>query len=245
MTVRQSVLGALKLIFSLAALTLLVFNSAVTAQVSKPGVITYDVDSGGPFAGSDYYGSGNDDAFGEYGLTTFNFSAADFGGAVSEIQSAVLTLTVNDRTFSDGDAVEFFYTPDTGADLDSGLMGDFSDLSFNDMFVNGIDATQFVTAPESLGVFSIPEMAGRPGGEVDSFSLNFSPGATTSLLSAINSGSDFQILIGATVDTHDITYSGVGNTFDPGDPTLTITVPEPSALSLLFVGLLPFLRRRR
>ena len=170
------------------------------------------------FGSTDYYGSGNDDAFAEYGITTFNFTAGDFGGPVGGIISATLKVTVNDRSFSDGDAVEVHFTPDTEAVLGGG----FSALSYNPAFINGLDVTQYVTAPVSVGVFAIPEMAGRPGGEVDMLTLSLSPGAEAAMVAAINTGTDFQILVTATRATHDITYSGVGNTFDPGDPELTI-----------------------
>ena len=89
------------------------------------GIVTYDVDTEGPRAGGDYYGSGNDNAFGEYGITTFNFTQADFGGPVLDITDIALTLTVHGRNFADGGTVEFFFSPDSGADLDSGG-GDFS-----------------------------------------------------------------------------------------------------------------------
>jgi hypothetical protein len=199
-------------------------GSVETAMaVSKDGTTTTAVHeaggSGVVLNSSDYYGSGNDDAFAEYGITTFNFTLADFGGTLSGIDSVVLTLTVNDRTFADGDMVELFFTPDTEADLGGG----FADLSYNATFVNGIDGSQYVTAPVSLGAFAITEMAGRPGGETDMFTLDFTGAALTALLNSITNGSDFQIIVGATNSTHDITYSGVGNTFDPGDPSLEIT----------------------
>jgi hypothetical protein len=102
-----------------------------------------------------------------------------------------------------------------------------------------------------MGVFGITEMAGRPGGEVDVFSLSFTGANEAALIGAINSGADFQLLIGATDTTHDITYSGFGNTFDPGDPALTIdavtaAIPEPTTGVLLgLVAIAGVVRRRR
>jgi len=181
--------------------------------VAKTGLITYDIDSGGAYIGSDYYGSGNDDAFGEFDATTFQFGPADFGGAISHISRAQLTLTVNDRTFSDGTQVEFFFTTDA-----------IVAQAFNGAFTNGIDASQFTYVPVSLGVFTIPEMAGRAGGETDTFSLDLSS-VEADLISAINSAGEFQIIIAAVNSADDITYSGVGNTFDEGDPLLAISIP--------------------
>lgn len=193
-------------------------SAAVT--VAKDGLTTTAVHVPGPtLNSSDYYGSGNDDAFAEYGVTTFNFTAADFGGPVGGIVSARLTVTVNDRTFSDGNLVEVFFTQDTAADLGGG----FASLSYDAAFINGINGAHYTNAPVSLGVFAITEMAGRAGGEIDVFALLFAGAPGVALVNAINTGTDFQIIVAATNATHDLTYSGVGNTFDPGDPNLSIT----------------------
>ena len=207
---------------------------AAAQSFARPGATTSAIHIPGPNLNSfDNYGSGNDDAFAEYGLTTFNFTAADFGGPVTSIEKVLYNLTVNDRSFSDGDSVEVFFTPDSEADL-GGL---FANLSYNAGLINGIDGTQYVTAPVSLGVFAIPEMAGRAGGEVDTLLLPFTGAAEAALVSAINSGADFQLIVAATDAADDITYSGVGNTFDPGDPLLRITVPEPGVGLMLLLGL--------
>ena len=70
------------------------------------------------------------------------------------------------------------------------------------------------------------------------------------MLAAVQNGTDFQIIVTATAAADDITLSGVGNTFDPGDPMLSLSVdvvPEPSSVGLLGLGLLGMmtLRRRR
>ena len=230
---------------ALAMIGLAPQTALAQVTVDKDGIITTAVHISGPTLNSmDYYGSGNDDNFAEYGVTTWNFTAGDFGLDVASIVSAVLTLTVNDRSFSDGSSVEFFFTPDT----ESVLGGGFANLSYNSAFTNGIDGTQYTNAPVSMGVFQITEMAGRPGGEIDVFNLGLGGGIAGAMVSAINSGTDFQIIVAATLSADDITYSGVGNTFDPGEPNLEITanlVPEPATLTVLALGALALLRRRK
>ncbi|MCR9296067.1 MAG: hypothetical protein NXI32_25405 [bacterium] len=222
------------------AIALLVFTCSlaqaaiVTKESSNSGGIHTDGDRGdGQY--SEFYASGNDDAFAEFGVLGFTFTPADFGLAVlteADIQSIQLSLTVNDRGFSDGNAIELFFTPDTFASLGNGT--GYTNLTYDATLTNGINTSQFTTTPISLGVYAIPEMAGRPGGEVDVIDVNFSGAALTSLVNSINAGTDFQILAGATDASHDLTYSGFGNTFDPGNPTLSINaVPEPGGLMLL------------
>lgn len=219
----------------------------ISTQTSN-GLITYDVDTEGPRAGGDYYGSGNDDAFGEYGITTFNYSQADFGGPVMDLFEIELMLTVNGRSFGDGGLVEFFFTPDSGTDLDVGG-GDFSALVFDHDFDNGINPDQFLTAPVSLGAFHVAPTTDDRAGQQDVFTLTFEGSALMDLINSINNGTDFQIIIAAGNQTSDVTYSGVGNNFDPGDPQLSISgsaVPEPTAvISLAMLSLAVVARRRR
>ena len=85
------------------------------------------------------------------------------------------------------------------------------------------------------------------GGNVFNYAVNFAP-VEAELIAEINAGSDFSILLAATDNADDITFSGVGNAFDPGDPTLTVTVPVPEPGSTIVIGLLALAgvcRRRR
>ena len=114
--------------------------------------------------------------------------------------------------------------------------------------MNGLDVSQFTTAPISLGQielgFDITDDS--LGGQAFNFSLPFTGASEAALLDSINAGTDFQLIIGAVATEDDVTFSGVGNTFDPGDPSLTITtVPEPSSALLLALGGMLGIRRRR
>lgn len=233
----QSILGLL----IAGVMTSIVPAAASAAAVSKDLVTQGAIHEFGNLdTVADYYGSGPDDNFAEYGIAGFAFDAADFGGTVAAINSVTLSLTHNDRTFSDGDTVEFFFTPDTYISL-----GSYANLSFDSNVVNGIDPSQYASAPISLGTFPYtPE----DGGTVEHFVLDFSGTAGDELLSAINNGSDFQIIIAATVATHDITFSGLNNSFDPGNPNLTIdarAVPVLPALPLMISALAGLISCRR
>lgn len=232
------------LILALASCAFLASNKClakvVIKETSNSGGIRVGGDRGDGQL-SEFYATGNASAIGdfrEYGILGFTFdSMSDFGFdsmSGSDILSVQLSLTVNDRAFSSGGAIEFFFTSDTFASLGDG--SSYSDLTYDTSVVNGLDPTQYGMSPLSLGIYSLPEMEGREGGDVDIFTLDFSDDSLDALLASINAGDDFQIIGGATDPEHEITYSGFENTFDPGNPILSITaVPEPGAFSLLSI----------
>lgn len=174
----------------------------------------------GASATTDYYAEGNGQgSFALYGFGTFNFSKLDFGlsgaSTITGITSAEFTLTHNDRTFTQGTELEFFLTTDSSAGK-----------TFNSTLVNGIDNAQYSFAPISLGKFAYTPEA---GGSTDTFLLDLS-GVNAALLSRLNTGEDFSIILAATTPMAAITYSGKGNTFDPGDPSLKLTVTETTGV---------------
>ncbi len=209
-------------------------SSTVTKDLIRQGAIH----AGGDTSSWDFYGSGNDDNFSEYGIASFEFSKDDFGVAddITEIGSVELTLAHNDRSFSDGDSVEFFLVGDTAAELGfddndpDGFPGFYANLTFNPDLDNGIDESQFETSPISLGTY---DYVRQLGSRRETFSLELSDDAEAALLASINSGEDFQIIVASPDAESDITFSGISNGFDPGNPQLSISLdPVEEGFSL-------------
>lgn len=174
----------------------------------------------GASTSADYYAEGNGQGtFARFDLGIFNMTKLDFGlsgsSTITSVQSAEFTLTHNDRTFTQGTEVEFFFTTDAA-----------TGKTFDAAQVNGINNSQFTFAPISLGKFSYTPKA---GGQTDTFTLDLAA-AGPALVSRLNTGEDFSIIIAATTPMAAVTYSGKGNTFDPGDPSLKLTVNETTGV---------------
>jgi endonuclease I len=174
----------------------------------------------GASTSADYYAEGNGQgAFARFDLGIFNMTKLDFGlsgaSTITSVQSAEFTLTHNDRTFTQGTEVEFFFTTDVA-----------TGKTFDAAQVNGINNSQFTFAPISLGKFTYTPKA---GGQTDVFTLDLAA-AGPALVSRLNTGEDFSIIIAATTPMAAVTYSGKGNTFDPGDPSLKLTVNETTGV---------------
>ena len=222
----------------------------LTLEASGPaGVPTRDlirqgaIHGGGDTTGGDFYGSGNDDGFSEFGIANFQFSKEDFGVAddITEIGSVQLTLHHNERSFSDGEEFEIFLVSDTAEELGFdeflGYLGrdtgdPFPTLVYDSELDNGVNADQFGSAPVSLGVLPYdPKFGGTP----ETFDLALSEEATAAIAESINAGDDFHLLIAVTDANADVTFSGLNNAFDPGNPQLSISLdaapitPDPPA----------------
>lgn len=174
----------------------------------------------GASTSADYYAEGNGQGtFARFDLGIFNMTKLDFGlsgaSTITSVQSAEFTLTHNDRTFTQGTEVEFFFTTDAA-----------TGKTFDAAQVNGINNSQFTFAPISLGKFPYTPKA---GGQKDTFTLDLAA-AGPALVSRLNTGEDFSIIIAATTPMAAVTYSGKGNTFDPGDPSLKLTVNETTGV---------------
>lgn len=225
-----------------------VSSAQVTKTLDRSGAIHDAAGAGNVAAGAgnvadstDYYGSGNDDDFSEFGVATFTYSAADFGvESISDITQFDYTLTHNDRGFSDGTEFELFLTTD---DFDTTYTG----LSYDVALINGLDISQF-TNISSLGTFPYSP---ADGGTLEPLTIGLTGTQEADLVNEINTGSEFSILIVATATDADITFTAFDDTFEPGgQPFLTINsstaVPEPTSLAVLtLAGLAGFTRRRR
>lgn len=173
---------------------------------------------------ADYYAEGNGQAnYARFDVGVFNFTRLDFGlsGAsqITGVTTAEFTLRQNFRSFTTGTQFEFFLTTD-------GPTG----KTFNPAIANGIDPSQFTNAPVSLGQFSYTPTTVDP--TFNTFTLSLSPTASATLAARINTGEDFSIILAAVNAPDAITFSGKGNTFDPGDPALKLTVTETTGVDV-------------
>ncbi len=215
------------------------WDLAAQVTVTDTAKVGGSIHTNGNQGATEYYGSGDDDNFEEYGIMGFNaaskglqFAPSTFGGILSDITSITYTLTVNDRTFSDGTQVQFFLTTDAFDD-------DYSSLTFASGVdaITGIDPAQYTNAPVSLGTYNLSaDMGTLAGGATEVFNLSPPAAAKTALINAINSGAEFNISIHAVNVADDLTFSGVGNTFDPGAPELSITATLSSVVPVLSVS---------
>ena len=231
----------------MSLLILMITNTVALGAVSsklldRSAAVHDPAGAGTVIDGSDYYGSGNDDAFGEYGVATFTFSAADFGGTVTGLNSVTYSLTANDRPFSDGTSFSLWYTTD---DFDA----TYSGVSYDPTVFNGFVASQFSDVT-SLGSFPYdPTVAG--GTVVPLASDALSATQEASLISEINSGSEFSFIIVADNAADDVTFTAFDDFFEPGGkPALSIDAtsvfPEPGTFAVYAcLGIGALLARRR
>jgi endonuclease I len=175
----------------------------------------------GSSATADYYAEGSGQGtFAVYGFGTFNFTKLDFGlsgaSTITGITSLEFTLRQNFRSFTTGTQLEFFLTTDSSAGK-----------TFNSTIPNGIDPAQYTFAPISLGQFTYTPTATDP--TFNTFNLTLSA-AASALISRLNTGEDFSIILAVVNAPDAITFSGKNNTFDPGDPQLKFTVAETTGV---------------
>lgn len=205
---------------------------SMQAQVNVTADRTISVgNSGANPDSSDFYAQFSGGNFDSFGMAEFAISKDDFGGAtITAVNTLTLRLTINDRTFATAGAISVLFTTDSAADL-SGTT-DYDTLAFNSNETNGIDLSVFTDTPVVVATPQVDTSVGASGTIDIPLSL-----ATigTDFVDAINAGDSVHFLIGAPFESTVATFSGVGNTFDPGDPVLVIDAdvdeptPEPAA----------------
>ncbi|NBB77932.1 MAG: hypothetical protein GVY36_00545 [Verrucomicrobia bacterium] len=222
-----------KNIHQIAALLLAGLNITLTAQVNVTADSTTVVELNGPRSVTEFYAQFNNVNFDEYSLAEYALSTASFGGQnVISVDSLTLRLTVNDRTFSETGPFDILFTTDSEADLTT--TDPYDALAFDVGQTYGIDSSSFSYAPVVVGTGTYDETV-APGGATIDVPIDLTT-IGSDILAAISSGESFHLLIGIQNSESTVaTFSGVGNTFDPGDPTLIIEAttdgpaPEPAA----------------
>ncbi|MEO0453596.1 MAG: Ig-like domain-containing protein [Verrucomicrobiota bacterium] len=213
-------------------------GTAVVGVVSAGSTIT--IEAAGPDDDDTFYAQNSGGGFDEYSLAEFTFDINSFGGVnLASIDTVTLDLTVNDRTFSSTGDFFILFTTESQADLTTTSAYDNLTFSSANAGNYGIDASQYPNdAPSVLGTAFAYNFAGATGGgTVETLTLDVSSVASD-LAAAIAAGDSFHIIIGSAEASNGgaaATYSGTGNTFDPGDPTLTITATPSTAPASLVI----------
>ena len=194
--------------------------------VTKITSATVQVKLAGANPSADFYAQGSgQNNFAVYSLATFTIGKIDFGlsgaSTINSISTAELSLTHNWRSFTAGTVLELFLTTDA-------LGGNYSGKTYNAALANGLDFNHYTFDPVSLGRFSFdPSQA--VDGTRRSIPLDLSL-AGPALISRLNTGAEFHIILAAVNAPDAITFSGKGNTFDPGDPSLRLVVQETTGV---------------
>jgi len=207
------------------------FTTGTEVTESMDAIGSVSIESGGPNETSQFYAQNSGGGFDEYSLAEFSVSPVDFNGfSINAISQVLLNLTVNDRTFSASGDYFILFTTDGKADLTSST--DYDDLTFNAASTYGIDGTQFTVAPVTVTTAQTFD-GSASGGTVDTVTIDLTS-ISTDLINAINAGDSFHFLIGSPdIGGATATYSGFGNTFDPGAPQLEITATPDAAVDAL------------
>ncbi|MEM0966138.1 MAG: hypothetical protein AAGJ81_08335 [Verrucomicrobiota bacterium] len=210
------------------SLVLLFFAAtALTGQTAtKVATSNESIESGGPSGTPWFHNAQTLGTFQEYGISSFAFVPTDFGfPTVTGISAIKISYLKNGASFTKDGPVEFFITFDTKI-----ASGNFSGLTHNGLAA-GIEDTQFSDTPtlQTVGTGSFVESA---GGLVDTYPLTLSPELETSLVSAINGGEPFAVILGAPSGNTSATYAGLesnlfesrgGSQPDSNRTSLTIT----------------------
>jgi hypothetical protein len=218
---------------ALGAAAVVASPTAQAAFVSVEATDNATVQPAGPRTGSsgksflNVEGS-NNNAFASFGVADFVFPSP--GELVTGVSNVTLKLTQSNAGFSLTGPVSFYLTDNTSVSIQPGTPPAIIYQAGNNGAAS-IDPVLSPLASLGTGVYTVVST-----GTVDSYALNFTGGALTSLLSAINSGTPLRLLVAPDAATTAATWAGNTSTSLAG-PTLEFTtIPEPS--SVFLVGLL-------
>ena len=201
-----------------------------TDEAIRTGTVE-PVGDGGGAASDDFYAQSTSGGnFNEYSLAEFDMSFENFSGnSVTDIINAKLILTNDDPFFAaSGDFVILFTTDSVG---DLSTSSDYDQLVFEALSTNGIDTSSYTDTPVSVGTGSFSDATG--GGFTDVVEITLAT-IEADLITAINNRDSFHFILGSVdADTGAVTYSGVGNTNNPGAPTLALTVTTGAAVAAI------------
>ena len=145
---------------------------------------------------------------GEYAISSFSFTAADFGlEEVVNVQSVAISYTQANAFFTTDGEITFHisFDPIVGA-------GDYSGLTHNGV-AGGVDDSQFADVPSAQAVGTFPYVSGE-NGTVDTYVLNVAA-LESALVARLNSGAPFSIIMTAPSGETAATYAGLeSNTYE-------------------------------
>jgi len=186
------------------------------AQVEFTAVSNATIRGDGPTSSPWFHNAQIPGDFESYGVASFTVTAAALGvEEVSGIDEITISYTQSNAGFTTDGPVTLYLTFDETV---SG--GDYSGLTHNGTTV-AVDDTQYTDSPTTqvVGMGTFTEV---DSGTVDTYVLDVSA-LEESLLSAINSGTPFSIIIAATGEAGTVTYAGIENNSYPGSIILSVT----------------------
>ncbi|MCC5806120.1 MAG: PEP-CTERM sorting domain-containing protein [Opitutales bacterium] len=225
-------------VFAVFAVGTLSAQTAVGTASSNGTIRT-----GGPTTNPWFHTAQGPGDFASYAISSFSFSAGDFGfGTVTGISAASISYTQSNAAFTNDGPISFHVSFDTTI-----AGGNYAGLAHTGAGA-GVNDGEFSDSPTTqvIGTGTFTEVS---SGTVDAYTLDFTGTLESLLVDAINSGSSFSIILATSDPGAAVTYAGIENNTYPDQIDLSITaIPEPSTYAMLAglaVAAVLLVRRRR